>query len=170
MVKFSESIAIKAPVDEVFSLLADFKRYPKFIKEMKAVEVLEEKGNRKRVKFCVNMVKDVTYTLDMQLAEPKSISWVQVEADMIKSQQGGWTLTPLEKHLTDARFTVDVEFPFWVPVSIAEAGIRAAMPNMMKAVKKEAEQGKAVKSAPAKKAAPAKKPLAKKKAVAKKKR
>ncbi len=170
MVKFTDSIAIKAPVDEVFSLLADFKRYPKFIKEMKAVEVLEDKGSRMRVRFCVNMVKDVTYTLDMHLKEPTTISWVQTEADMIKSQQGGWTLTPLEKHLTDARFTVDVEFPFWVPVSIAEAGIKAAMPNMMKAVKKEAEQGTSVKGAPAKRLATKKATAGKKVAAAKKKR
>lgn len=153
MIRFSDSIAIKAPVEEVFSVLTDFEHYPKFIKEVKDVEVLSTKGNRSRVKFCVNMVKDVSYTLDMEFVAPKKISWTQVESDIITKQEGGWTLTSLDAHVTDLAFDVDIAFPFWVPTSLAEAGIKAGMPNMMKAFKKEAEArtGKSSKKTPAKK-------------------
>jgi ribosome-associated toxin RatA of RatAB toxin-antitoxin module len=56
------------------------------------------------------------------------------------SNDGSWVFTSLEKNLTDAAFSIDIGFPFWVPGQLAEGAIKSTMPKMMKHFKSEAEK------------------------------
>ena len=148
MASFSDSIAIKAPKEKVYDLVTDFARYSDFIPEVKEVKVLSKTKTRAKATFKINLVKLITYTLDFRLSSPDKVAWTLVEGEFMESNDGSWVLSSLDKNLTDAAFSVDIGFPFWVPTALAEGSINSTMPKMMKHFKREAE-----KSAPGKKAA-----------------
>jgi ribosome-associated toxin RatA of RatAB toxin-antitoxin module len=146
MASFSNSIAIKAPREKVFEIVTDFARYPKFIPEVEAVQVITKTKTRAKATFTVNLVKMINYTLDFRITPPDKIGWTLVDGDFMESNDGSWVLTALEKNLTDAAFSVNIGFPFWVPSSLAEGAIKSTMPKMMKHFKTEAEKGALAKS------------------------
>jgi len=140
MTSFSDSIAIKAPKEKVFEIVSDFARYPRFIPEVEDVKVLTKTKTRAKARFTVNLVKLISYTLDLRLSPPDKIAWTLVEGEFMDSNDGSWVFTALEKNLTDAAFSVQIGFPFWVPSSLAEGAIKSTMPKMMKHFKTEAEK------------------------------
>lgn len=146
MASFSNSIAIKAPRDKVFEIVTDFAKYPKFIPEVEAVKVISKTKTRAKATFTVNLVKMINYTLDFRMTAPNKIGWTLVEGDFMESNDGSWVFTALEKNLTDAAFSVNIGFPFWVPSSLAEGAIKSTMPKMMKHFKAEAEKTVSAKS------------------------
>ncbi len=140
MTSFSHSIAIKAPKEKVFEIISDFGRYPKFIPEVEDVTVHSKTKNRAKATFTVNLMKMVNYTLDLRLNPPDKIAWTLIEGEFMESNDGSWVFTQLDKNLTDATFSVDIGFPFWVPSSLADGAIKSTMPKMMKHFKIEAEK------------------------------
>lgn len=140
MTEFSESIAIKAPIERVFEVISDFARYPEFVKENESAEIKSKTKNRVKVAFLANLVVKIHYTLDFKLSPPDKITWEMTEGDFMKKNSGSWQLNKLEKNLTDATFTIDVEFPFWVPASMAQELIKSNLPKMLKEFKTEAEK------------------------------
>ncbi len=140
MASFSDSIAIKAPKEKVFEIVSDFARYPRFIPEVEDVKVLSKTRTRAKARFTVNLVKLISYTLDLRLSPPDKIAWTLVDGEFMDSNDGSWVFTALEKNLTDAAFSVQIGFPFWVPSSLAEGAIKSTMPKMMKHFKTEAEK------------------------------
>ena len=151
MARFSNSIAIKAPKERVFEIISNFAKYPKFIPEIEDVKVISKSKTRAKARFTVNLMKLISYTLDMKLSSPDRISWTLIEGEFMESNDGAWELTSLEKNLTDASFTIDIGFPFWVPSSLAEGAIKSTMPKMMKHFKMEAEKRTALAKKTAKK-------------------
>lgn len=140
MASFTDSIAIKAPKEKVFDIVSDFGRYPDFIPEVEDVKVLSKTKARAKATFTVNLMKMISYTLDLRLSPPDKIAWTLIEGEFMDSNDGSWVFTSLEKNLTDAAFSIDVGFPFWVPTSLAEGAIKSTMPKMMKHFKTEAEK------------------------------
>ncbi|MFA4875236.1 MAG: SRPBCC family protein [bacterium] len=143
MVTFSQSIAIKAPIQRVYEVISDFARYPDFLEEIEGAEVVSSGKNKARVAFALNLMTKVHYTLDFKLKPPSSIKWTLVEGEFMKGNDGSWELASLENNLTDAKFSTEVEFPFWVPKSMAEEVLSSGMPKMLEGFKREAERGAA---------------------------
>lgn len=141
MASFTDSIAIRASRERVFEVVSDFGRYPEFLPEVEKVKVISKSKTRAKAAFTVNMVKTIHYTLDFKLSPPNTIKWTLVEGEFMESNEGSWAFSALDKNLTDAAFSIDIGFPFWVPTSIAEGAINASMPGMMKNIKIEAEKG-----------------------------
>jgi coenzyme Q-binding protein COQ10 len=140
MASFTDSIAIKASKERVFDVVSDFAKYPKFIPEVEDVKVHTKTKTRAKATFTVNLMKMISYTLDLRLSPPDKIAWTLVEGEFMDSNDGSWVFTSLEKNLTDAAFSIDIGFPFWVPGQLAEGAIRSTMPKMMKHFKTEAEK------------------------------
>lgn len=143
MASFTDSIAIKAPKERVFDVVSDFAKYPKFIPEVENVKVHTKTKTRAKATFTVNLMKLISYTLDLRLSPPDKIAWTLIEGDFMDSNDGSWVFTALENNLTDAAFSIDIGFPFWVPGSLAEGAIKSTMPKMMKHFKAEAEKKQA---------------------------
>ena len=140
MVRFSQSISIKAPLERVFEVISDFEHYADFLKGIESTEVLSSGKSKQRVKFALNLMTKIHYTLEFKLSPPDSITWTFVEGEFMKDNSGSWKLKQLDKGVTDATFTTDIEFPFWVPKSMAESTLSAEMPKMLEGFKKESER------------------------------
>jgi ribosome-associated toxin RatA of RatAB toxin-antitoxin module len=147
MSEFQESIAIKAPIDEVYATITDFEHYPKHFPDIEKVKVHSHTKGRAKVTFEVNFMKRISYTLDFKLAPPHSITWSLVEGDFLKSNDGSWTLARLDERLTDATMKTTVGFSMWVPKMIAEGALKGEMHKMIECFKRAAE-GRAARHAP----------------------
>ena len=140
MNKLTESIAIKAPIERVFEVITDFERYPDFLDEMEATEVIKKGKRSTQARFTAKLAAPVRYTLDFKLKGPDRVDWSLVEGDFMEANDGSWELSSLEPNLTDATFTMEVKFPFWVPASMAEGTLKSGLPGMMQGFKREAER------------------------------
>lgn len=140
MITVSESIAVKAPIDNVFDAVSDFARYPKYQPEVKNVKVFKKTNNTSEVAFTVNIITTVSYTLRFKLERPHRITWTMVKGDLLmKANSGAWTLEALGPNLTDLTYAMDVKFGFLVPAGIVNDLIKSHLPAMLKRFKKAAE-------------------------------
>jgi ribosome-associated toxin RatA of RatAB toxin-antitoxin module len=139
MSEFLESIAIKAPVETVYATITDFEHYPKIFPDVKAVEVLAHTKTHAEVTFRVEAMKTIHYTLDFKLHPPHDIAWSLVKGDLMKSNDGSWTLSSLGDNLTDATLKMEVQFSMWVPKSLGESALKSEMHKMLTYFKKAAE-------------------------------
>ena len=139
MSQFQESIAIKAPIDEVYTTITDFEHYPKHFPDVEQVEVHSHTKSRAKVTFEVNFMKRISYTLDFKLSPPHGIHWTLVEGDFLKSNDGSWTLAALDDKLTDATLKMEVGFSMWVPKMIGEGALKGEMHKMLEYFKRAAE-------------------------------
>ena len=114
------SIDIAAAPGEVLDVIADFDSYPQWATEVTKVQVLTEEGDgwADQVQFTLDAgaIKD-TYTLDYDWDVHEDgtgvVSWSLVEATVLKSMNGSYTLAAKGADATTVtyRLAVDVKIP-----------------------------------------------------------
>ncbi len=114
------SIVIEAPPGAVLDVIADFESYPEWATEVTRVEVLLEEGDgwADKVEFTLDAgaIKD-TYVLDYEWdVAPDGtgvVSWVLVEASVLKALDGSYRLEADGAGSTSVTYslTVDVKIP-----------------------------------------------------------
>ena len=97
MAKVSETIEIKASKKKVFDVITDFEAYPEFLPETKKVTIDKKSKNTYIVTFTIEVVKSVSYTLDMRAKPPSELSWTLVKGEIMKSNTGRWLLEEVRK-------------------------------------------------------------------------
>lgn len=94
----ASSILVEATPATVMSVIADFASYPLWAKGVQVAEVLDrvEDGRAKRVRFVLDVapIRD-TYTLDYVWDGDRRVSWTLVEATLLRSMDGAYTLRDL---------------------------------------------------------------------------
>ncbi|MDO8494867.1 MAG: SRPBCC family protein, partial [Deltaproteobacteria bacterium] len=120
--------------------IVDFESYPKFLKEMKSAKVIWCEDSQMDVTFKLNLIKEITYTLRFELDPPHSIQWQLKAGELMKKNSGSWKLETLEEGLTDATYSIDVEFGVWIPKAISQTLIEKSLPQTLKAFKRRAER------------------------------
>ncbi len=139
MSKTSTSIEIKASPKEVFSVVSDFESYPEFLSGSKKVKILKKTGNKMQVEFHMDLIKTISYTLDIKLDAPHSLHWSLVKGDFMKSNHGAWKLEEIKKGLTLAIYEIDISFGLLVPKAISSLLVEKNIQSMMKEFKERIE-------------------------------
>ncbi|HET8767964.1 MAG TPA: SRPBCC family protein, partial [Pedococcus sp.] len=116
----SSSITIEAAPADVMGVIADFESYPEWATEVKDVRVLTEEGDgwADQVRFTLDAgaIKD-TYVLDYEWDVTRNgtgvVSWGLVEASVLKTMNGSYTLAAKGAAGTTVtyRLAVDVKIP-----------------------------------------------------------
>lgn len=119
-------------VEQFYSIISDYEKYPEFLSEVKSCRVIESKGDKKLVEFQVSVIKTFTYRLWMTEQPGKGISWVLDSGDVFKTSIGSWNLQNISGK-TQAKYKVDATFKIFVPGPVAKALVNVNLPNMMKA-------------------------------------
>jgi len=132
-------IEISAPIKAVYDVITDFESYPEFLNETKDVEIIKHNPKSARVTFKINLIKKITYTLDIKFTPPKGIAWKLVEGDLMKKNSGKWKLSK-NNDGTKAVYEIDMEFGGLVPKAISSKLIGSSLPSMMKAFRDRAEE------------------------------
>jgi len=139
MTDVSSEVVFEAPIETAYDVITNFAQYPKFLKDMKAVKLLKATKTSADVFFRLDLIKDVEYTLRFKLKSPTSITWTLLEGGMFKKNTGGWKLKKLDANTTEATYTLDVEFGFFVPSMIAKMLTAQSLPATLKAFKSRIE-------------------------------
>lgn len=135
------SIDVNVPPERFYALITDFARYPEFVPNQAAARIQSTDGQRWRIEFVLSVARKLTYTLDLVGEPVSSLSWNLVHGDMMKGNDGGWTLEPLDNGTrTKATYRLAVELAGFVPRSVANALIEKTLPATLEAFKREAER------------------------------
>lgn len=141
MSKTTTSIEIKAPLKKVFSVVSDFEKYPEFLSGSKKVKIIKKSGEKLQVEFQMDLIKTISYTLEIKLNPPHGLHWSLVKGDFMKSNHGAWKLEEIKKGLTLAIYEIDVGFGLLVPKAISSVLVEKNLPSMMKEFKERIENG-----------------------------
>ncbi|MBM4388599.1 MAG: SRPBCC family protein [Deltaproteobacteria bacterium] len=140
MAEARKSIEINCPASHVYKVITDFGSHTEFVSGLKGIEVLEKKGEEYKVRYKVNMVKDIEYTLSLKGEKPHKLSWTLIKGDMMKENYGNWDLKETAKNKTLATYTLTLALSGFIPSSITTKLAEVSLPKMLEEYKKRAEE------------------------------
>jgi len=140
MAKAERTETFDVPVEKMYQAIIDYKSYPKFVDGMKSVEVTSETPEGATVKFNLSMVKEISYTLKLAHKKNHEVSWSLVGGDMMKVNNGKWTLKDLGGARTEVTYSLEVELKGFLPGlgMIEKTLVNTNLPLNMKAFAKRA--------------------------------
>jgi ribosome-associated toxin RatA of RatAB toxin-antitoxin module len=128
------------PVDKMYKAIIDYKAYPSFVDGMRTVDVQKESADGATVKFNLSLVKEISYTLNLSHKQNQEVSWSLVAGDMMKVNNGKWTLKDLGQGRTEVTYSLEVELKGFLPGlgMIEKTLVNTNLPLTMKAFAKRA--------------------------------
>ena len=139
----TSSISISAPKSDVMAVIADFKAYPEWSGQIKAVNVDETgaDGRASKVTFTLDagVIKD-DYTLAYTWHGDDRVDWTLVKSRALKSQVGSYILS-------ESGGTTDVTYQLAVDLNIPMLGMfkrkaeKVIIDTALKGLKKRVESG-----------------------------
>lgn len=136
----SRTVTIKAPIEKVWSVVTDYEKYPEFLAEQTTVKVKSRTGNVVEAVFGLKLMMEIKYTLRLTETAPTKMSWTMLEGQMMKSNEGGWTLEAISPTETRATYSIEVALKGLVPKSVSTGLIDSTLPKTMEAFKARAEK------------------------------
>jgi len=126
----------------VYQVVTDYAAYPRIFPELTAARVLAEDGPRKRVEFRARVVVAVRYVLDIiHDAEMLTTRWTFVEGEVVSDSEGGWSFSG-DESAVHIRYRAGMAFraplPKFVINKISNALMGTSIPNMFRALEREA--------------------------------
>ncbi len=115
MAKASKTEVYDVPVSKFYKAIIDYKDYSQFVDGMQSVEVMNSTSSGAKVKFNLNLIKTISYTLNLVHEENKSVKWTLDNGDMMKVNNGGWELQDLGGGRTQVTYTIEVELKGFIP-------------------------------------------------------
>jgi ribosome-associated toxin RatA of RatAB toxin-antitoxin module len=121
--------------------LKDYQSYPEFMDGVTAVKIIEEQGNHTKAEYSLNMIKKLTYILDLEHEDNKSIKWSFVSGDIFSENKGSWDLTDNGDGTTEVAYSVEVD----IKIKMMGAGMitkkltEVQLPILMKSVEQRAQ-------------------------------
>jgi coenzyme Q-binding protein COQ10 len=140
MAKAERKEVFDAPVDKVYKAIIDYRAYPQFVDGMKAVEVQNESADGATAKFTINIMKELSYSLKLSHKANQEVSWSLITGDMMKINNGKWTLKDLGNNKTEVTYTLEVELKGFIPGlgMIEKTLVSTNLPMTMKSFAKRA--------------------------------
>lgn len=120
-------------IQKVFAALGQFERYPEFIPGVTGIKVLPPPTGSKAkclVRYEINIMKTFFYTIETFEEGPSKIWWTMTESNLMKRNEGSWTLTAKGENETSAVYKLDVSFKGLVPSMITDQVAKANLPGM----------------------------------------
>ena len=142
MAQASRSVTVNVPPEKLFDVIVDYEKYPEFLPEVKKVKVEGGQGSIKEVTYQVDIkAKVITYTLKHTAERPSKLSWTMVKGEMMKGNDGTWTLKPgAQAGTTEATYTIDLKLSSLVPGFIEKALAEQSLPGLLANFKARAEK------------------------------
>lgn len=128
------------PADKMYKAITDYKNYPSFVDGMRSVEVQTESADGATVKFNLSLIKDISYMIKLAHKPNQEVSWSLVTGDMMKVNNGKWTLKDLGNNKTEVTYSLEVELKGFLPGlgMIEKTLVTTNLPLNMKAFAKRA--------------------------------
>ena len=142
MPKALRETVFHVPIDKVYETITDYECYPQFLQAFTAVDILEMDETGGRVRYHLNLIKKLTYTLVMRHKKNDSVSWELESGDLFKKNQGSWKLTDRGDETTGISYSVEIEVKGFFPGStmIAQKLTDIQLPLMLSSYEEEAKR------------------------------
>lgn len=140
MARAERTEVFDVPVDKMYKAIVDYKSYPEFVDGMRSVEVQSENADGATVKFNLSLIKDISYTIKLNNKVNQEVNWSLVSGDMMKVNNGRWTLKDLGGNKTEVTYSLEVELKGFLPGlgMIEKTLVSTNLPLNMKAFAKRA--------------------------------
>ncbi len=142
--KTSSSVTIGAAPAQIMSVIADFDAYPTWAAAVKEVDVRSvfDDGRAEQVHFVLNAgaIKD-DYTLSYTWDGDREVRWTLVEAKVVKSLDGAYTLRDRGRGSTEVTYRLAVDVTFPMIGLIKRKAEKVIIDTALKELKKKVEQG-----------------------------
>ncbi|NOY27343.1 MAG: hypothetical protein GXP62_15860 [Oligoflexia bacterium] len=147
MSRARQQVEIGAPPAAVMAVITDFAAYPSFLPWMRRVEVLRHERSPRpqdipawEVRFSIQLIRPLKYTLRLELPEPLHLSWSLVEG-IFRSNDGSWVLDALaDGQRTLATYEIELLTGSFVPGSVMRSLVGRDLPDLLLRFRNEAER------------------------------
>ena len=141
MAKASRTETYDVPASKFYQAVIDYKNYNQFVPGVDSIEVLNSSDEGATVKFNINVIKKLTYTLKLAHKKDQEVSWSLVTGDYMKTNNGKWTLKDLGGNKTEVTYSLEIEVKGFIPgLSLIEKGlVETNLPMTMSSFAKRAE-------------------------------
>jgi ribosome-associated toxin RatA of RatAB toxin-antitoxin module len=140
MAKAVKTEIFDVPADKFYKAIIDYKSYPQFVDGVESVEIKNESADGATVTMNLNLIKKISYTIKLNHTPNKEVNWSLVSGDMMKINNGKWTLKDLGQARTEVTYSLEVEFKGFLPGLglIEKTLVNTNLPLTMKAFAKKA--------------------------------
>jgi ribosome-associated toxin RatA of RatAB toxin-antitoxin module len=130
------------PVEKFYQAIVDYKKYTDFVDGVKSVVIEKETPDGAVVKFTINIIKEISYTITLKHTPNKEVAWSLVTGDMMKVNNGKWTLKDLGNGKTEVNYNLEMEFKGFLPGlgMIEKTLVTTNLPMTMKSFSKRAQE------------------------------
>ena len=139
MASAQEEITISASTETVYDVITGYERYGEFLPEIVGAEVLSKEDGLCVVRFELEIVMRLSYTLELREEHNKTVKWTLREAKMMSSNDGLWTLRDNGDGTTHATYSVDVRLPGLIPKSVSDRLTGITLPETLRRFKDRCE-------------------------------
>ena len=128
------------PAEKFYQAIIDYKAYPSFVDGMRSVDVQNESADGATVKYNLSLIKEISYTLNMKHKKNTEVSWSLVSGDMMKINNGKWTIKDLGQGRTEVTYNLEIELKGFIPGlgMIEKTLVNTNLPLTMKSFAKRA--------------------------------
>lgn len=125
-------------IEDVYDGICSYERYPSYIPGVTSIvkRAATEKGSQCQVHYEINLIKTFYYTLNMFETSNEKINWTLADSNLMKKNNGSWTLKKLGTNKTLAIYTLDVAFKGLVPSMITDQVAKTSLPGMLEGMQK----------------------------------
>jgi coenzyme Q-binding protein COQ10 len=140
MARAERTEVFDVPCDKFYKAIVDYKAYPDFVDGMKSIEIQNESSEGATVKFNLSLIKDISYTIKLSHKTNAEVSWSLVSGDMMKVNNGKWTLKDIGGNKTEVTYSLEVELKGFLPGlgMVEKTLVSTNLPLNMKAFAKRA--------------------------------
>lgn len=140
MARAERTEVFDVPCDKFYQAIVDYKSYPKFVDGVESTEVSSESKDGATVTMNLNLIKKISYTIKLTHKPHTEVSWSLVSGDMMKVNNGRWTLKDLGGARTEVTYSLEVELKGFLPGlgMIEKTLVNTNLPLTMKAFAKRA--------------------------------
>lgn len=140
MARAERTEVFDVPVDKFYQAIIDYKSYPKFVEGVDSTQVTEETADGATVTMNLNLIKKIAYTIKLNHKKNQEVNWSLVSGDLMKVNNGRWTLKDLGQARTEVTYSLEVELKGFLPGlgMIEKTLVNTNLPSAMKAFAKKA--------------------------------
>ena len=141
MARADKTEVYDVPVEKFYQAIIDYKSYPQFVDGCKSVVIEKESSEAAVVKFTLSIIKEISYTINLKHVPNQEVSWTLVTGDMMKTNNGKWTLKDLGNGKTEVNYNLEIEFKGFFPGlgMIEKTLVTTNLPMTMKSFCKRAQ-------------------------------
>jgi len=143
MAKATLTKTLEVSKEKFFATITRYEDYPQFVTGCKKIEVERKAPGQARVKYFTNILgKDLWYSLEhTEDLERGTVAWKMTDSDLLKVDNGLWTLKDLGGGKLEVTYAIEIEFKIWVPGPILKTLTATSLPMVISEMEKRAKAG-----------------------------